>query len=320
MDNYFHNDIVESNKNQINVNRRFNLRILQLNIRSMSSLDKLDKLKASLVSINGNIDVVVIGETWIKENHKSLYSINGFKSVYSCRPDSQGGGLAVFVRNTIVHREILNEHVDGLHHIHVRLDIPGSLFDLHAFYRPPSYSLHDFFSRIETVLARSPGLCALVGDMNIPVNIPDISIVQDYRNLLNCYNFAVTNTFATRLVSDNILDHVVCSETLQSSVINETIFCDFSDHCFIMSTFPLKKPVTERMLQTTIIDNARLNSAFQVSMNEIPQGSSEEKLKYVIETYRQLRAKFSKVVTVKAKVKGECPWMTLHLWKWLRIK
>lgn len=70
------------------------------------------------------VDVLVIGETWIKENHKHLYSVNGYKGIYSCRPDSQGGGLVVFVRDVILYRELLNEHIDGIHHIHVRLDIP----------------------------------------------------------------------------------------------------------------------------------------------------------------------------------------------------
>lgn len=229
--------------------------------------------------------------------------------------------MVIYVRESIAYREISNEHCNGFHHLQIRLDVAGSPFVLHAVYRPPSYNTNDFFSKLESMLASSRSyVCAIIGDINIPINISTCSIVQEYLSLLNCYNFTPTNTYPTRLASSNILDHVICSEALQSCVVNETVYCEISDHCYVLSTFSLLKPLSEKVLKTTIVDHMRLNNAFVASVHQMPQGSAEDKLKYVIQSYNDCRDRFSKIVTVKARIKGFYPWMTLTLWKWIRLK
>lgn len=321
MMNYFYNDFSELNKNQSVITSRYKLKVLQLNIRGMNQLSKLDRIKEVLSTFSGNIDVLVIGETWVKENRIGIYSISGYSSIFSCRDDAQGGGLVIYVRESIAYKEISNEHCNGFHHLQIHLDVAGSPFFLHAVYRPPSYNMHDFFSKLETMLASSKSYaCTVVGDVNIPINLPTCNTVHEYLNLLQCYNFTPTNSYATRLASNNILDHVICSEALQSCVVNETVVCDISDHCYVLSTFSLLKPVSEKVLQTTVVNHTQLNNAFVASMNHLPMGNAEEKLKYAIQSYKQCRDRFSKVVTVKARIKGYCPWMTFNLWKWIRLK
>lgn len=296
------------------------MRILQFNIRGMNEPEKLDYVRELLTMYPHKIDVVVIGETWIKEDRIQCSQIVGYRSIFSCRPESQGGGLAVFIREPIVYEIVSNTHNQGLHHIHIHLDA-GAEFHLHAVYRPPSFSCSAFLEKFEAVLsAHVRSNCVIVGDVNIPFNQMDNTIVQEYSNQLQCYNFAVTNSYTTRPSSGNILDHVVCSESLQSVVMNETIHSDESDHCLILSTFKLQKTVTVRSLEKTIVDNTKLNAAFVTGLSNLPQSSPENRLKYVVSMYQELKEKFSRKVTVQAKIKGYCPWMTFNLWKLIRIK
>ena len=43
-------------------------------------------------------DVVVITESWLRDDEKSVYNINGYASFFDCRQSStRGGGVAVYV-------------------------------------------------------------------------------------------------------------------------------------------------------------------------------------------------------------------------------
>lgn len=74
MMNYFYNDFSELNKNQSVITSRYKLKVLQLNIRGMNQLSKLDRIKEVLSTFSGNIDVLVIGETWVKKTYRDLFN------------------------------------------------------------------------------------------------------------------------------------------------------------------------------------------------------------------------------------------------------
>lgn len=322
MDNFYYDNLYCLNKNSQYINRPFSFKILQLNIRGMNRLDKFDAVKEFLSLYSGQIDIVVIGETWVKAERKSLFQIEGFKSIFSCREITVGGGLAVFVKSKFEFEQVTCMHDEGLHHIHVRLKIQESDFNVHAVYRPPCFDLARFYSRMESVCSihRKSASSVVVGDMNIPVNLVHRGVVSEYQDLLSCYNFAVTNTYSTRPASNNILDHVICSENLQRNVTNETVCTDISDHCFILSTLHLKRPIRTINLEKTVVNYTKLNNAFQAAMQNMPQSNANVKLLYVLNTFQSLREKFSTVVKVHAKIKGSCPWMTFELWKLVCIK
>lgn len=268
------------------------------------------------------MDIVVVGETWLKENHTNLYNIDGFRSFFSCRPDSSSGGIAVYVKQTIKLSLQKNEHDDGQHHIHLVIHAESSPFHVHAVYRPPSYDVTRFMAMIDGICMGHgvDASCVIVGDVNIPVNHQSSSVVRQYNNLLRCYNFEVTNTYTTRPASNNILDHVVCSDVVRRNVVNETILSDISDHYPILSTFKLHRAIEKRTLEKIIVNTRGLGEAFETAVEELVYESAEERLCKVIDLYKSLKERFSKKVAVQAKIKGYCPWMNFDLWKLLRIK
>lgn len=73
VDNFSHNNIDEFNQSIHTVESNTNyLRIFQWNIRGMNDLAKFDTILETLDQCNVPIDVIVIGETWVKDEHKQI--------------------------------------------------------------------------------------------------------------------------------------------------------------------------------------------------------------------------------------------------------
>lgn len=71
---------------------------MQLNARSCSSLDRVDKIKNYIQRCDYNIDIIVISETWFETNETCLYTIDGYVGHHSCRPNKRGGGLSIYIK------------------------------------------------------------------------------------------------------------------------------------------------------------------------------------------------------------------------------
>lgn len=95
---------------------------MQINIRGMNRMEKFDSLCIFLQNLPIAVDVLVVGETWIKEERSKYYNIPGFQSMYSCRRTSSGG-LAVFVRNGLKFELKSVSMNEGMHHIAVDVGI-----------------------------------------------------------------------------------------------------------------------------------------------------------------------------------------------------
>lgn len=164
--------------------------MLQINVRGINQISKLDSLCVFLQSLPVNVDVLIIGETWIKNDRCKYYNIPGFKSTYSSRNKSSGG-LAVFVRNELNFEVKSNLAEDGLHHI--ELSITTARITVHGIYRPPGYELEKFLSLVENIVSSSdPNTpCFILGDMNLAINDAESRGVQKYLQLLESYNMVV---------------------------------------------------------------------------------------------------------------------------------
>lgn len=183
-------------------------------------------------------------------------------------------GLAVFIRNDPNANVIVNREVDGFRHIHCQRKGYGKPVDLHAVYRPPGFDVRRFLLELEHMASAigNGHKCVIVGDTNISTNMTLNNIANEYTRLLASYNLLVTNTNTTRPASNNVLDHVVCSDCLADSVVNDTIDTDLSDHCLtlIFSSFDMVCHASNKLLTKQIIDHSRLNELFHETMMRIP--------------------------------------------------
>lgn len=300
------------------------LKILQINIRGINQIEKFDSLCEFLRSLNTDIDVVVIGETWLKKGRTTVYNIPGYQGTFSCR-NTSAGGLAVFVRSDLQLKVKNNTVNEGYHHIGIEINAGRTAVTIHGFYRPPDYDATRFISSIEEILstANLDAPFFLVGDMNLPANNINNREFRKYQALLSSYNMAVSNTLVTRPSSNNVLDHVVCSIGDSPRVCNYTIDCPLSDHSYVLTTFKMKFDRVKKTLSKTWTNYQAVDQQFKQFLQESNWGDLEphDRLATLTARYRQLVGSNSKTTTVEVKLKSDCcPWYNFDVWKLGKIR
>ena len=280
VNNYNYVCIEDCIQNKADLGFHASLRVFQWNIRGMGSLTKFDVVKEFLDRYNERIDVIVIGETWIREGCQEMYKLDGYKAIFSCRQSSHGG-LAMFVKEDL-HLNLMEvKHMDGFHLIEADVQACGRSIKVIAVYRPPGYPFPRFVDIIDDKLSQSrrDQHIFIVGDVNVPTNLPADNAVKEYSRMLASHNMKVTNTNITRPASGNILDHVVGSVKLRSNLLNETIECDASDHSMILSSVSFKVPRVSQTLEKRIINHTLLNQRFANVLANLPSNlTANEKI------------------------------------------
>lgn len=165
--------------------------VLQLNAQSLRN--KLHLLEAELVRFD-KPEIVLVGETWMKQNEQRNYDIDGYLSYHLIRADGYGG-LSLYVRNDVMHEapeNIMNS--DGLQMLKMRISRPR--FTFLGVYRAPSSPIALFMTKLEETLSedRDTILC---GDTNINL-LSDSYLASNYLDLLNANGFYVLNELHER--------------------------------------------------------------------------------------------------------------------------
>lgn len=323
LENYNHDNITDFNTAYKNNISNKTLKIVQWNVRGMNNLAKFDEIALFLESCESEIDVLIIGETWLKPENCQLYVIPNYSSYFSCR-NASNGGLAVYIKENINHRIISNTHNDGFHHIFAELTVNEQIFDLHGVYRPPNYNFNDFLTILENIIASTSSnhSCFIFGDINVPMNNNNNNVVIKYKSLLESYSIICTNTFPTRPATFNILDHVLCSIEETSRLRNDTIYSNVSDHNQIVSTIKLRSANENVVLKKKIVNNSKLNRDFKNFIDNLRNlDDPEYTMNLILTTYNVLLEKYTKTISKKVKLKNShCPWMNLDLWTIIKIK
>lgn len=109
------------------------LRIAQWNVRGINNMQKFDNILLFLDNMKGLVDILVVGETWLKQDNCTLFRINNYEAIFSCR-DTSSGGLAVYIKKGLSFNIIKNISVDGLHLIHIKIKMNGISYDVVGVY------------------------------------------------------------------------------------------------------------------------------------------------------------------------------------------
>ena len=217
-----------------NIIKNQNIIILQLNACSISNLDRFEKLKQLIDFIKINVDVIIISETWLNDELCIFYNLNGFQSFFSNRYDRRGGGIAVYVRNGIK-CNLLSKCSDifyGLWLEIIDFSFEFKKFYIGAYYRPPNSNKNKFLDNLEINLSKYSNFkCCLAGDFNIDI-LNDGS--NEYKQILDSYNFKIVNNNITRNCSGSIIDHFSINYYYKFKTENITIDNDISDHNLII--------------------------------------------------------------------------------------
>ncbi|XP_055613435.1 uncharacterized protein LOC129759895 [Uranotaenia lowii] len=308
----------------IQKSHRKNPKLLQLNIRGMNNPDKFDSLKIFLENLKINIDVIVISETWVKEKNIAFFNLPGYKATFSSRL-SNGGGLAIYVRDDIKFTIKRNTEDDGYHHIGIEILHYGESITVHGIYRPPGYNFSKFINHLEILLteANLSKPIFILGDLNIPINRENDSVVLQYQSLLSCFSLAVSNNIVTRPASNNLLDHSIVRINDLRSIINCTFECDISDHRPVLTTYIIKKALPEvKILSRRHTNREHLEKDFVDFLRnaDFRNQDPNARLNTITERYQQLLVKHTHVTTAVVRMRKICPWMTLEIWQLLKSR
>ena len=215
------------------------LKVMHINTQSMVST--CDDLVFAIERYN--FDVVCMSETWLKDNNLLLHhvSIPGYTQLFNNRTKARGGGVGMYVRETIkfkIRTDLINKF-PSLEHLWI--EIPGhnkhNRLLLGVVYRSESTAPYgdwlDYFeSLLSDLIVSWDGMLLVTGDFNIDLWQPSNAKVKKYIDLLQSMNLDQLVTKATRTTktSATLIDHMITNMSTQVTHCDVLTNLMISDH------------------------------------------------------------------------------------------
>jgi len=214
------------------------LTITQLNIRSLKK--NFEHLKSYLNTFNTSPQVIMLSETWLKEEEEKFYELPGYTFISLPRQNKIGGGVAIYISNKLSFKtraDLKTDLTDECEYIAVEVShSKNNSIILISMYRPPNTDLAKFnlkFNRLLEIISLETRKNIIVaGDFNIDLlKYEQHQNTEQFLNCLHTNTLLPTITRPTRITeyTSTLLDNIFvnCFEHLKYSFI---IYDDMSDH------------------------------------------------------------------------------------------
>lgn len=236
------------------------LKVFHLNIRSL--FPKFESFFADLSSVQCEFDIVCFTETWLCKETMCLIKLDNYNS-YHCIRDGRGGGVSVFVRNSIV-CEVLDDFKLSLEYIEcifLKITISSCNYLVIVVYRPPNSSSSLFLDKISELLSS-----VVIGDYREVFVTGDFNYntlhqdegddSQQFLNVMHSFSLLPIITRPTRVTegSSSILDNFFITNPV--SYRAGVLLTDYSDHFSIFLNYDL--PCKVGICQQTCIAKYRI--------------------------------------------------------------
>lgn len=312
---------------------------MQLNIRGINEYSKFQTFKMLMDKLNIKIDIIVLGETKLKQTFPiNLYNISGYQRYVCCRKSTKdirgkdvgGGGLIVFIKNSLIVTNTTN-YTANFERITLKVMLNEHTFKVITYYRPPEnqkmINYDDFIKDLENELTDHDGKVIVCGDINLDI-LNNTKQVRSYKNLLDGYNLEIINNVVTRDASGTILDHAIINFKNEINVTNYTISMDKSmtDHNMIITTFSnMKTPKNKKMTKKIVhIDFNKLKDNFLIANATekiLMMTDTNEIASSIIDVTKNAIQKSSIVINVKIKSNSKfIPWCNKRLRTIMKMK
>ena len=234
---------------------RQSISIVHANVCSLRN--KIDLVQTNL----GKHDIITLSETWLDDtvNNDSISLQHFHPPVRQDRPNNAHGGVAIYVKNTLVCKARPDLHVPGLDAVWVETKLNQDTLLVGSFYRSPDSNV-SYWSLIKDSIERadshSPTKMMILGDFNSDYNNPSkhLKDIQAYFDLDQLVDSPTRITDTKSSCIDLIL-------TPNPGIVESTEvlppFC--SDHCIL--NVKLRQKTTEsKPFQRTIHIYSELNA------------------------------------------------------------
>ena len=260
--------------------------ILHANIRSFFA--NRDSLCNLLPSTSNLVSIICLSETWLTPDNADLATIDGYDHESRVRLHKTGGGVSVFISNTLKHivRGELSAIEPHIECIFVEID-KGSLSAdrnviVGCIYRPPKASIVDFNESLKITLdtiSKENKFLYLTGDFNIDLlstSQNTYTPASEFTELLFSYSVFPTINKPTRITSSSatIIDNVFVNNLHNQVITSGIIASDVSDHCpiFCSTPFSIRNNDSDKYIsKRTFNDNSRArfsNMLEQIDWNQ----------------------------------------------------
>ena len=184
-------------------------------------------------------DIVSITETWLNINEKHLVSeinIPGYNMFLNCRETKRGGGVILYIKDTINAVEVNKTNRSAYESVYVKIKINKKLLIIATIYRPPKTTLENdklLYDEIETIVSTKTSI--ICGDFNLPhINWRSFTSDNEGSRLIKLMKKLYLSQFVREPTLDNnILDIVLASDSdlIYSCEVGEIL--SNSDHKII---------------------------------------------------------------------------------------
>ena len=287
--------------------------IILLNIRSLK--EKLQELEAILNDLLKKPHIIIITETWIKEEEIKFYNLNEYQMIANCRKDCRGGGIIIYIHDKINFNVLMNENFEKNHLIIFKINELN--LKIGGIYRSPSSSNNLFLEKLDDILERTENLI-LFGDFNFNLLNETDSNTVSYLDTIQNNNYAILNEineesytyFENRGEYKSILDHVVSDNSLELGKTKiEINDVSFTDHRLLKFTcnFKIENNISNNQIQ--IIDYENIANA--LNSFDFEKHNYREYLEFLKETVnkftriKKFRGNNSKKIWIDNEIKIE---------------
>ena len=194
-----------------------NLSYAHLNVQSLAP--KLEEIQIFLQRTSGHV-ILGLSETWLGDLFSDLaVSVASYISYRRDRPHGRGGGLLVYVPETLRSRRRYYLEPQSIEAIWVKVWARGSLTLLCNLYNPPSTNV-EFLEELGYMLEVAVGEkkeIIIMGDFNCDVNSPS-SMTNQLLSIMSEYQLTQTITESTRVTANSrtLIDHCYVTSSMAS--------------------------------------------------------------------------------------------------------
>lgn len=229
------------------------LNILYANTQSLRN--KLYDVELVIKSLQCDVQVLVLTETWLTEEENKFFNIPGYQAFHSNRPRGYGG-TAIYVKSVIAASNLYSIYNDYYNLLVVKL--MEFNINIVSVYRSQKNNLTTLFTQLENTLS-TYSKSIVIGDLNINLLDSCDTDVITYKEIINSYGYCILNKidekYATRVSNGvkTIIDHIVTdifNFKYEMSVTDTTI----SDHKLIMLRVKNQKIIRPKSTQKTVLD------------------------------------------------------------------
>ena len=197
-----------------------------------------------LSTLTHTFSIYGFSETWFRESPPPYITMANYQLVHSSRSHKLGGGVALFVDNSLkfrVRHDIMPSF-DGCESVFIEIErdsccnlIVGNV------YRAPGSHLDNFkqnFDLCLNTIAKEKKLCYVMGDFNLDFLCSDHHPTDDFVNTIYSYGFHPLIDQHTRITphSSTLIDNILTNNdnALSAGILNT----DISDHLSLFQITP----------------------------------------------------------------------------------